>query len=229
MKNKSTIANFISLRPLVGGRQETVVVNKTASWRPTTVSCLPSTRLRTHSIENHYYQFFFFVSLRLCVSLVLFMSLLISVQAQQAQISAKQNPQIEKILSEISAANIEANISKISQLRHASYAVISGRSEAWHRSRATWIKSEFDRYSKESGGRLIVSEDDFIQPAGATRSATNALVNIVGTLAGQTSRIQRSSVCRQWALRFVCVHAKHDWMRRATLRARAMTLRAQRQ
>jgi hypothetical protein len=54
-----------------------------------------------------------FASLRLCVSLCLLLSLFTSANAQQAQISAKQNPQIEKILSEISAANIEANVRKL--------------------------------------------------------------------------------------------------------------------
>ncbi len=132
-------------------------------------------------------QFFFFASLRLCVSLVLFMSLLLSVQAQQAQISAKQNPQIEKILSEISAANIEANIRKLVSFgtRH----TLSSQDDPKRGIGAarTWIKSEFERYSKESGGRLIVSEDDFIQPVAQRVPQPTRLINIIGTLPGKQS------------------------------------------
>ena len=90
---------------------------------------------------------------------------LVSGQAQQVQLSPKPNPQIEKILAEISPANIETNIRKLASFgtRH----TLSSQDNPTRGIGAAraWIKSEFERYSKESGGRLIVSEDDFIQPA----------------------------------------------------------------
>ncbi|MBS1810196.1 MAG: M28 family metallopeptidase [Acidobacteria bacterium] len=110
---------------------------------------------------------------------------LISGQAQQVQISAKPNPQIEKILAEISAKNIEANVRKLVSFgtRH----TLSSQDDPNRGIGAAraWIKSEFERYSKESGGRLIISEDDFIQPAGGRVPQPTRLVSIVGTLPGK--------------------------------------------
>ena len=106
-------------------------------------------------------------------------------QAQQAQIPAKNNPQIEQILKEISHANIEANIRKLVSFgtRH----TLSAQDDPKRGIGAAraWIKSEFERYSKESGGRLIVSEDDFIQPQAQRVPQPTRLVSIIGTLPGK--------------------------------------------
>ncbi|MBX3277586.1 MAG: M28 family metallopeptidase [Acidobacteria bacterium] len=113
--------------------------------------------------------------------------LLLPVAAQQVQISARPNPQIEKILSEISAADIEANIRKLVSFgtRHTlsdQESPVRGIGAA-----RRWIKSEFDRYSRESGGRLLVVEDEFIQPATQRFPREAKLVNIVATLPGEQS------------------------------------------
>ncbi len=129
----------------------------------------------------------FFASLRLCGSFFLLLIFHSSVSAQQAQLSAKQNPQIEKILTEISATNIETTVRKLVSFgtRH----TLSSQDDPKRGIGAarTWIKSEFDRYSKDSGGRLIVSEDDFIQPIGTRVPQPTRLINIVGTLPGKQS------------------------------------------
>lgn len=110
---------------------------------------------------------------------------LISGQGQQVQLSPKPNPQIEKILAEISPANIEASIRKLVSFgtRH----TLSSQDDPKRGIGAAraWIKSEFERYSKESGGRLVVSEDDFIQSAGGRVPQPARLVNIVATLLGK--------------------------------------------
>ncbi len=104
--------------------------------------------------------------------------------AQQAQISSKPIPQIEKILNEISAAKIEANMRKLVSFgtRH----TLSSQDDpargivaAWR-----WIKEEMERYSRESGGRLIVAEDAFIQPPANRVPREAKLVNVVATLPG---------------------------------------------
>jgi len=104
--------------------------------------------------------------------------------AQQVQLSSKLNPQIEKIVSEISAANIEANVRKLVSFgtRH----TLSNPDNPTRGIGAArrWIKAEFDRYSKESGGRLQVAEDEFIQPPDRRVPRETKLVNIVGTLPG---------------------------------------------
>lgn len=104
--------------------------------------------------------------------------------AQQAQLSARLNPQIEKIVSEISATNIENNIRKL-----VSFGTRHTLSDQDHPTRGIgaarrWIKAEFDRYSSEAGGRLQVTEDEFIQPPTQRVPQPTKLVNIVATLPG---------------------------------------------
>src|SRR3954452_8185317 len=68
----------------------------------------------------------------------------------------KLNPQIQKMVREISAANIEAAIRKLGGFgsRHS----LSDTASETPGIGATrrWIKSEFERYARESGGRLQV-------------------------------------------------------------------------
>ncbi len=104
--------------------------------------------------------------------------------AQQVQISSRTNPQIEKIVNEISASNIEAITRKLvgfgtrhtlSDQEHPT----RGIGAAWR-----WIKAEMERYSRESGGRLVVAEDAFIQQPTNRFPREAKLVNIVATLPG---------------------------------------------
>lgn len=104
--------------------------------------------------------------------------------AQQVQLSAKLNPQIEKIVTEISAKNIEANIRKLVSFgtRH----TLSSQDDPQRGIGAArrWIKAEMERYSRESGGRLQVAEDEFVQPAGGRVPQPTTLVNVVAILPG---------------------------------------------
>src|SRR3954466_14019816 len=78
----------------------------------------------------------------------------------------KNNKQIAAVLSDISAKNIEATIRKLVSFgtRHT---LSDPQSETRGIGAARrWIQSEFERYSKESGGRLEVTLDDFTQQAG---------------------------------------------------------------
>ena len=47
-----------------------------------------------------------------------------------------------------------------------------------------WIKEEMDRYSRESGGRLIVTTDEFIQQPTQRVAQATKVVNVVATLPG---------------------------------------------
>ncbi|MBO0800430.1 MAG: M28 family metallopeptidase, partial [Blastocatellia bacterium] len=98
---------------------------------------------------------------------------------------AKLNPQIEKIVNEISPAQIEATIRKL--VSFGTRQTLSSQDDPARGIGAArrWIKEEFERYSRESGGRLQVAEDEFIQqPARRVPHATK-LVNIVATLPGE--------------------------------------------
>ena len=79
--------------------------------------------------------------------------------APQTEPQIKDNPQITAVLSEISAKNIEATIRKL-----VSFGTRHTLSDTQSETRGIgaarrWIKSEFERYSKESGGRLQVEFD----------------------------------------------------------------------
>src|ERR1700730_11218644 len=73
------------------------------------------------------------------------------------------NPQIQRIVRTISASNIEATIKKLVSFgtRH----TLSETESNTHGVGAArrWIKSEFDRFSRESGGRLQVQFDEFTE------------------------------------------------------------------
>lgn len=104
--------------------------------------------------------------------------------AQQVQIPPKLNPQIEKIVSEISAQNIEPIIRKLVGFgtRH----TLSSQDDPNRGigAAARWIKEEMDRYSQASGGRLQVANDEFIQPVTQRFPREARLINIVATLPG---------------------------------------------
>lgn len=108
---------------------------------------------------------------------------------QEKQIAGGQgrslNPQIQKIVREISADNIEAIIKKLVSFgtRHS----LSETESDTHGIGAArrWIKSEFERYSRDAGGRLQVEFDEFIQQPGQRIPNPTKLVNVVATLQGK--------------------------------------------
>jgi Peptidase family M28/Fibronectin type III domain len=105
--------------------------------------------------------------------------------AASANPTDRLNPQIQKIVREISAANIEATIRKL-----VAFGTRHSLSETESETRGIgaarrWIKSEFERYSKESGGRLQVEFDEFTQPPVARVPKPTQLVNVVATLPGR--------------------------------------------
>ena len=105
--------------------------------------------------------------------------------ATSANPTDKLNPQIQKIVREISAANIEATIRKLVGFgtRHALSETASDTRGIGAARR--WIKSEFERYARESGGRLQVEFDEFTQPPVARVPKPTQLVNVVATLPGR--------------------------------------------
>lgn len=107
-----------------------------------------------------------------------------SVSARSVQLSRKINPQIKKIIGEISAANIETSIRKL--VSFGTRQTLSDQESPTRGIGAArrWIKSEFDRYSQESGGRLQVVEDEFMQPPVNRVPKETKLVNVVATLPG---------------------------------------------
>jgi hypothetical protein len=97
-----------------------------------------------------------------------------------------RDPVIEKIVGEISAENIEASVRKLAafQTRH----TLSERDNPQRGIGAAreWIKGEFERFSRESGGRLQVEFDRFVQrPVPPRIFRPVEIVNVVATLPGR--------------------------------------------
>ncbi|MEY2501933.1 MAG: hypothetical protein QOI07_2267, partial [Verrucomicrobiota bacterium] len=104
--------------------------------------------------------------------------------APETEPSVKENKQIAAVLSEISAKNIEGIIRKL-----VSFGTRHTLSDTQSDTRGIgaarrWIQSEFERYSKENGGRLEVTLDDFTQPPGERNPQPVQVVNVVATLPG---------------------------------------------
>jgi hypothetical protein len=125
-----------------------------------------------------------FVNRLIVFSLSIVLLLVSHANSQQAQTSARLNPQIEKIVAEISPANIEAIIRKLASFgtRH----TMSSQDDPARGIGASrrWIKAEMDKYSRESGGRLLVTEDEFEQQPDRRVPRAVKLVNVVATLPG---------------------------------------------
>jgi hypothetical protein len=95
------------------------------------------------------------------------------------------NPQIQRIVREVSASNIEAIIRKL-----ASFGTRHTLSETESDSRGIgaarrWIKQEMERYGQLSGGRLRVEFDQFTTPAAGRIPKPTEVVNVVATLPGR--------------------------------------------
>ncbi|MEQ1762899.1 MAG: M20/M25/M40 family metallo-hydrolase [Pyrinomonadaceae bacterium] len=109
-----------------------------------------------------------------------------------AQTAPQQRPdaEIQKMLREISAKNVEASIRKL-----VSFGTRNTLSEQDNPTRGIgaardWIYSEFERFNKECGGCMVVEKQSFTQaanppPRGRIPEPT-VLTNVIATLKGTT-------------------------------------------
>ena len=106
-------------------------------------------------------------------------------QSSFSQKTELKDPEITTMLNEVSAANLEALVRKMVSFhtRHTLSDTLS-KTKGIGAAR-TWIKSEFEKYSAESGGRLQVSYDTFAQPADGRRiKEAVVLKNVMAILPG---------------------------------------------
>lgn len=102
-----------------------------------------------------------------------------------AQTTVKRDPQIQQMVEEVSAQNLEILVKKLASFgtRHTLSDTISKTTGIG--AARNWIKSEFEKYSKASGGRLKVDFDTFTQPADGRRIKQDAVLkNVLATLPG---------------------------------------------
>jgi Zn-dependent M28 family amino/carboxypeptidase len=99
------------------------------------------------------------------------------------------DPDITSALKDVSSAHIQATIEKLvsfgtrSTISAAdSQAIASGRGIGAARE---WIKSEFERYSKDCGGCLEVKTDSFLEDPGERIPKPTEIVNVYAVLRGR--------------------------------------------
>jgi hypothetical protein len=108
------------------------------------------------------------------------------VPAQNAP--AYADPQIKAALSEISAGQIQSNIEKLASFQTRATisaqdptSISAGRGIGAARE---WIKSEFERYSRDCGGCLEVKTDSFMQPVSERVPSPAEITNVYAVLRG---------------------------------------------
>lgn len=117
-------------------------------------------------------------------ALLLFASLL-SGTVLRAQQVVNRDPNITKMLDEVSASNLEVLVRKLSSFhtRHTLSDTLSKTSGIG--AAREWIKSEFERYALASGKRLEVSYDIFTQASDGRRvTSPTVLKNVLAILPG---------------------------------------------
>ncbi len=105
-------------------------------------------------------------------------------RGQQVLVGPRRNPRVEAILADISAERIEATVRTL-----AGFGTRHTLSDQDHPTRGIgaarrWIKGELDKYAADSGGRLVVEEDSFIQEPVRRVPRPTRLVNLVAILPG---------------------------------------------
>lgn len=116
-------------------------------------------------------------ALCLCVS---------AVQTFGQKATVKPNPEIVRMVKEVSAKNIEATIRKL-----VSFGTRNTLSEQDNPTRGIgaardWLYSEFQKISADCGGCLSVEKQTFVQPKGNRIPEPTTLTNVFATLKGTT-------------------------------------------
>jgi hypothetical protein len=97
----------------------------------------------------------------------------------------KQDVDIKSMINDLSAKNVENTVRKLVSFgtRHTMSDTLSTTSGIG--AARNWIKAEFEKYSKASGGSLKVEFDTFIQPADGRRVLKDAVLkNVLAILPG---------------------------------------------
>jgi hypothetical protein len=102
-----------------------------------------------------------------------------------AQQTIQRDPLISGMIEQVFLANVENSVRKLVSFgtRHTLSDTVSKTTGIG--AARTWIKSEFERYNRENGGKLKVSYDSFVQPADGKRvPEATVLKNVMAVLPG---------------------------------------------
>lgn len=100
--------------------------------------------------------------------------------------AARPDPEIQKMIKEVSAKNIETSIRKL-----VSFGTRNTLSEQDNPTRGIgaardWIYSEFEKINKDCGGCMVVEKQSFTQPKANRIPEPTVLTNVIATLKGST-------------------------------------------
>ncbi len=146
----------------------------------------------------------------LLVAISLVLATGIGAQAQNEPASTSVQPmsvdaRISAALQQVSAERIQANIEKLvsfgTRLTLSAQdpsSIAAGRGIGAARE---WIKSEFERYSKDCGGCLEVKTDSFTEPAADRIPRPTEITNVYAVLKGTDAENCKAHRAGDWALR----------------------------
>ena len=123
---------------------------------------------------------------------ILYLFLLLQLSTTSYTQIKLNDPEIKKMVAEVKAENLEATVRKL-----ASFGTRHTLSDTKSNTRGIgaaqrWVKSEFDKYATESGGRLSSTIDYFTIKADGNRiSSDSQLGNVMATLKGTDSTDDR--------------------------------------
>ena len=98
--------------------------------------------------------------------------------------SIRRNQQIERIVREIDARNIEKTIRKLVSFGTRNTLSVQDNPNRGVGAARDWLFSEFSKAAEQSGGRMTVEKQTFEQPKAARVPTPTLLTNIVATLKG---------------------------------------------
>jgi hypothetical protein len=121
------------------------------------------------------------------VSLASLMALTFGSGAARGQGAAPVDPEIGRIVAQIRAQNIERTINALVSFGTRNTLSVQDDPKRGIGAARDWLAVEFGRISQETGGRLKVEQQSFVQPVGARVPRPTRLTNVVATLPGTDS------------------------------------------
>ncbi|MEX2456208.1 MAG: M28 family metallopeptidase [Balneolaceae bacterium] len=121
---------------------------------------------------------------------ILFFSVLFLVQCNSFQnnqntlLLEKLDPKIQEMLNDVSADSIEKNVYQLADFGTRHTLSETENDSIGIGAARRWIKSEMDKYSENSGGRLEVEFHSYMQEPGGRVADSTEVVNVVATLPG---------------------------------------------
>lgn len=118
-------------------------------------------------------------------SLLLLILLLYTTRIAQGQINTIPDPDIKKMVTEISAANLEATVRKLASFETRHTLSTTKNTQRGIGAARNWVKGEFEKYAKTSAGRMKVELDGYVQePDGKRINRSVQILNVMATLKG---------------------------------------------